>query len=288
MAVTPNFSWPTPDDGDLVSAGAQAIRVLGDAVDAAVFANQGDIGVLQSDVTDLQQGFRFVGLRTFTADGTFDLADPFDDGNPDGLLVRALRVRLVGGGGGSGGTAAVGSTESAASSGGGGGGFAEGIVLSGAITAPVSVTVGLGGAAGAAGNNQAGDGGASSFGAFVEATGGEGGRGGPAFSAIAFNTGFSTPGGSGTSGDFLADGGGGANGLVLVPGGFNGQAGGQGGGSFFAGTNVTNVRGGVGTTMGAVGNVPGGGATGAASRGSTAAATGRAGGRGVVLVEVFA
>ena len=39
MAVTPNYSWPTPDDSDAVSQGAAAMRSLGTAVDATVFAN---------------------------------------------------------------------------------------------------------------------------------------------------------------------------------------------------------------------------------------------------------
>ena len=39
MATTPNYSWPTPDDTDLVKDGAEAIRDLGDAIDATVFAN---------------------------------------------------------------------------------------------------------------------------------------------------------------------------------------------------------------------------------------------------------
>lgn len=38
MAVTPNYSWPTPDNTDLVRDGAEAIRDLGNAIDATVFA----------------------------------------------------------------------------------------------------------------------------------------------------------------------------------------------------------------------------------------------------------
>ena len=38
MAVTPNFSWPTPNDSDAVSQGATAMRALGTAVDATVYA----------------------------------------------------------------------------------------------------------------------------------------------------------------------------------------------------------------------------------------------------------
>lgn len=36
MAVTPNYSWPTPDNTDLVRDGAEAIRDLGNAIDSTV------------------------------------------------------------------------------------------------------------------------------------------------------------------------------------------------------------------------------------------------------------
>ena len=36
MATTSNYSWPTPDDTDLVRDGAEAIRDLGNAIDATV------------------------------------------------------------------------------------------------------------------------------------------------------------------------------------------------------------------------------------------------------------
>jgi len=37
MAVTPNYSWPVPVNTDLVKDGAEAIKALGDAIDATVF-----------------------------------------------------------------------------------------------------------------------------------------------------------------------------------------------------------------------------------------------------------
>ena len=36
MAITPNYSWPLPDDEDLVKDGAEAIRDLGNAIDTTV------------------------------------------------------------------------------------------------------------------------------------------------------------------------------------------------------------------------------------------------------------
>jgi hypothetical protein len=41
MATTTNYGWATPDNTDLVKDGALAIRTLGSAVDATVFANAG-------------------------------------------------------------------------------------------------------------------------------------------------------------------------------------------------------------------------------------------------------
>jgi hypothetical protein len=52
MATTPNFGWPTPDDTDQVSAGAAAIRNLGNAVDTSVTAQGTAITGLESDVAD--------------------------------------------------------------------------------------------------------------------------------------------------------------------------------------------------------------------------------------------
>ena len=36
MAITPTYSWPLPDDTDLVKDGAEAIRDLGNAIDTTV------------------------------------------------------------------------------------------------------------------------------------------------------------------------------------------------------------------------------------------------------------
>lgn len=38
MALSPNYSWPEPDDSDFVKDGADAIRNLGDAIDATLYA----------------------------------------------------------------------------------------------------------------------------------------------------------------------------------------------------------------------------------------------------------
>ena len=38
MALSPNYSWPEPNDSDFVKDGADAIRDLGDAIDATLYA----------------------------------------------------------------------------------------------------------------------------------------------------------------------------------------------------------------------------------------------------------
>ena len=126
---------------------------------------------------ELETGYRFVATRTFTANGTFAKADPFNDGNPSGIVVRAVRVRVQAGGGGAGGAAATTSTQYAAGGAGGGGAYAESFVLAAALGTSETVTVGAAGAGGAAGNNNGTAGGGSSFGTLVTASGGNFGNG---------------------------------------------------------------------------------------------------------------
>jgi len=38
MALSPNYSWPEPDDSSFVKNGADAIRDLGDAIDATLYS----------------------------------------------------------------------------------------------------------------------------------------------------------------------------------------------------------------------------------------------------------
>jgi hypothetical protein len=87
---------------------------------------------------------------------------------PDG--VDEVDVFVLGAGGGGGG----GNTVYAAPAGGGGAG-AYGTRHNIAVTADVTVTVGVGGAGGAIGANNGSAGGSSSFGAFITANGGSGG-----------------------------------------------------------------------------------------------------------------
>jgi hypothetical protein len=38
MALSPNYGWTEPDDTDLVKDGANAMRTLGDDIDATVYS----------------------------------------------------------------------------------------------------------------------------------------------------------------------------------------------------------------------------------------------------------
>lgn len=40
MANSPNYGWSEPDDTSFVKNGAQAMRTLGNAIDATVYENQ--------------------------------------------------------------------------------------------------------------------------------------------------------------------------------------------------------------------------------------------------------
>ena len=90
MAVTPNFSWPTPDDSDDANQGAAAIRALGNAVDASVTA-QGTAIAGKVDVAgDTMTGGLVVPNVSLgvTAAGSDTVALDFSTG--DGFVSRAV------------------------------------------------------------------------------------------------------------------------------------------------------------------------------------------------------
>jgi len=67
MAVTPNFSWPTPDDTDQLSAGAAAIRTLGSAIDARVYTQSTAIATA---IAEIDLNTAAVAARVPLAGGT--------------------------------------------------------------------------------------------------------------------------------------------------------------------------------------------------------------------------
>jgi len=90
VAVTPNFSWPTPDDSDAVAQGAAAIRALGTAVDATVYS-QGTAITGKVDVAgDTMTGGLVVPNVTLglTAAGSDTVALDFSTG--DGFVSRQV------------------------------------------------------------------------------------------------------------------------------------------------------------------------------------------------------
>jgi hypothetical protein len=91
MAITPTYSWPTPDDTDLVKDGAEAIRDLALAIESTVSA----LGSKR--------------IEAFTASGTWTV--------PTGVTYAI--ASMVGGGGGAGrGSSGTGGASSVAFAGG--------------------------------------------------------------------------------------------------------------------------------------------------------------------------
>ncbi len=214
--------------------------------------------------------------QVFTASGSYS--------KPDGLL--GVVVEVVGGGGGGGGVPATVSTNAAGASGGGGGGYSKKFIAASDLSASETVTIGAGGAgvSGAAGNN----GGTTSFGAHLQATGGTGGGLTASVNGTAQVDGRS--GGIGSLGDINLGGGAtdygfasGGGGIGLGTGSAGGDAGGIGGGS---GRGV--ARSGA-ATAGIAATSEGGGGGGAASgTDNNSAQAGGDGADGIVIVtELF-
>lgn len=105
MAVTPNFSWPTPDDSDAVAQGAAAIRALGNAIDVSVVAKAGDTMTGGLVVPNVTLGVTAAGSDTVALD--FATGDGFLSRNIGGTAVvvtgsgysagRTKTIRFVGG-----------------------------------------------------------------------------------------------------------------------------------------------------------------------------------------------
>jgi hypothetical protein len=212
-------------------------------------------------------GYRFVSTVYFTSNGTFSKADyPW---------LRAIRIQTVGAGAGGGGA----TQPNNAGAGGGGGGYAERFFTDiASLGSSVSVTVGSAGGGGAAGNNTGTGGGASEFGGSgdawrTRATGGSGGGAG--------NSGSGGAGGTGTDGQLLIPGG--TGGSTSFGGTFTGASG--YGGSSVLGQTSRGAASGV-NSVGVVGNLYGGGGSGAMAVNLNQA--GSAGANGIVIVELYA
>jgi hypothetical protein len=94
MAITPTYSWPLPDDTDLVKDGAEAIRDLGNAIDATVDGLPG-AGLVHINTTS------FTAVATQSFDNVFS-ADYdnyliiLDNISPSTSGTRSIRFREAG------------------------------------------------------------------------------------------------------------------------------------------------------------------------------------------------
>lgn len=202
-------------------------------------------------------------------------ADTWDKADYPG--VKFVRVRVVGGGGGSAG-ATGGATTGIARGGGGGGAYTESWIDVATLPASVAITVGAGGTAGTAAT-AGGNGGQSSFGGVFA----DGGTGSGIAVAVATNY-VVAPGGAGGAagnGQLFTPGEAGNHGVQFTSAQRQSGAGGHAAGGLGVGArSVTDLAAGVSASA-----TFGGGASGAAAYNNAFA--GAAGGRGVVLVEMF-
>ncbi|MCD6034456.1 MAG: hypothetical protein K0R63_197 [Rickettsiales bacterium] len=210
---------------------------------------------------------RLLNVQVFTSSGTYTPTPG----------TNSIIVEIVGGGGSGGGTAATGANASAAAGGAGGGSYAKSRYTSG--FAGVAITIGTGGAVPAAGNNNGNFGGATNFGALMNAPGGAYGYGSPAYTT----PGLGGPGGSGllSTGGNIINGRGTSGGLGFVLA-MNVMTGGRGG--------VSHFGAGPGPTLGSAGfpgTSYGSGGNGASSGASTAARAGGAGADGVAVIYEY-
>jgi hypothetical protein len=192
----------------------------------------------------------FSRIATYTGSGNFVVP----------IGSASVRVRLCGGGGGGGAGA-----PQLGGAGGGAGGYAEGIVAvqPGQV---IPVIVGTGGDAGVAAGASAGQGGLSSFGTTISATGGFGG-----VSAATYAAGGAPGYGQGGAINLLGGNGSDGNGGTAI-------FAGNGGASYFGGGGRAAAGGGTSPQAGAAPGSGGGGCYGIAQNGGPGAA-------GIVIVE---
>lgn len=88
MATTSNFGWETPDDTDYVYQGAQAMRLLGDGIDASLGDLKGGTsGQLLSKASNTDMDFTWATPTDPTPDGGYTL---LASANPSGLSSVSL------------------------------------------------------------------------------------------------------------------------------------------------------------------------------------------------------
>lgn len=195
---------------------------------------------------------------------------------PSGLL--AVKVRCWGGGGAGGGAAATSGTQYSAGSGGGAGGYVEMWIAAADLPSSLTATVGAGGTGSSTATG--GNGGDTTFDAFITASGGSGAALGGATTTTATPTPGAGGSGSGTGAPSIITGSGGLRSILVTgsyvwigPGGQS-SGGAQSGQPLINGTGIT-------------GGAPGGGGSGVARGFSQTAIAGGGGNSGRIIVEQY-
>jgi hypothetical protein len=113
MAITPTYSWPLPDDTDLVKDGAEAIRDLGNAIDATVDGLPGAglvhietvsfSGLSSQSLDDIFSADydSYKLIVTVTASTTSNLTARFRVGGADNSTASSYNFQYIRGGGSS-------------------------------------------------------------------------------------------------------------------------------------------------------------------------------------------
>lgn len=206
----------------------------------------------------------------------FDVAGLYVYTPTPGTKSVFVEVQAAGGGGGGAGTTASGFASAGA--GGGAGGYSCSRLLTG--FSGVTVTVGASGAGGLTTPTVGGNGGNSSFGSILSATGGSGGGFQPSTNTFTLQI-VGAPGGSGAGGN-VYNSKGGVGGNAVLTGAGNSCAGAGGDSKFSQGSNTA-----ISTSAGTDG-VLGSGGGGGVAQNITSGSLGGTGGEGFVLVWEFA
>lgn len=283
-------SGPYPSGGNPASGvpatqpGPWWFHMITEELRAAIVAGgitpaHGQVGQLASALGAMTTG-RLLNIRQFLTAGSASYTPSAG--------TRMIIVRAVAGGGGGAGSPATTSGQFGIGGGGSAGGFAEVMFLISALTTPVPITIGSGGA-GSVGQSNGSPGTQTTFGAYISCPPGTGGISQAAVATTA--TAIAIPGnGQGkptsTGGTILvaATGSPGSIGMIT---GTTVIAGGGGPSGFASGAGaipgiINQISAGVSST------VPGGGGGGAASLASASAQTGGSGGSGGIVVFEYA
>lgn len=272
----------TPNGGS--SLGAKAVRKISGGTDAALAANDilagGFYDLIYDSAANSAAGawillnpssvVRVVRRQSFTASGTY---------TPHAKMLYCIVEAVGGGGGGGGALSALG--KGCGAGGASAGAYSRSIIAKSTIGASQTATIGAGGAAGTATPDNGGDGGTTSLGALVTATGGLGG-----FLGSAGVPGPGQSGGSAGTADLAVagnpgDAGTGSDTSTFYP------SSGSGGGSFFGGGAPGKRASGTGASAGTAASGYGSGGSGAVEFNQATGAAGGAGSAGLVIVTEY-